>query len=403
MSPSLQNQNAKVFSFMTLFESLLFRSILLLTLPNVSDNKMVYCFPLTTVHALGKNRASLRSRQRMHMADDLSIENSDRRTILVHFCSCLGFASLLSTYEDFDCTSLKPNRGSLRNMGIYARRNIPTKADFSTEFPLSNSDTVNIISTWKNQVGAATGGMGANQLDRTHVRAMKGEKTAFSARDEDSITIPSYNEIMEQHRKNNVLRWRKQYREKKKLVTALPSSIEEEEVRNAATVIFQCLITIVREIKPAAQDYDWEKVKSYLASNLFRTDMEMASSTLFYSPYVNSQNEIGHDWGSCAWRHTCGALADIQEALAELNNSLGMLEPNECIFCLDIAERGLRSIISTIPFIYRPELEVPPYASYVSSNKIDYVVDVEAEGSENAFDQEFLRVLNELRSDSSEP
>jgi hypothetical protein len=90
-------------------------------------------------------------------------------------------------------------------MGIYAHRNIPTKADFSTEFTLSNTDTVNIISTWKNQVGAATGGMGANQLDRTHVRAMKGEKTAFSARDEESITIPSYNEIMEQHCKNNVL------------------------------------------------------------------------------------------------------------------------------------------------------------------------------------------------------
>lgn len=396
MSMSSSLQNAKVFSIITLFESLILRSIILLIIPGVHDSKMVCCFSLPAVQAVRKNGASFQSRQRMHMSGGLNIENSDRRTILVHFCSCLGVASLLSTYEDFDCTSLKPNRGSLRNMGVYAHRNIPTIADYSTKLP-------DIASSWKNQVGAATGGMGANQLDRTHIRAMRGENTAFTVADEDNITIPSYNELMEQHRKHNVLRWRKQYQEKKKIVAALPSSIEEEEVRNSAHVIYLCLTTIVRDLKPAAQDYNWEKVKSYLTSNLFRIDLEMASSTLFYSPYVNSQEEIGHDWGSCAWRHTCGALADIQEALAELNNSLGMLEPNECIFCLDIAERGLRSIIDTIPMIYRPELEVPPYVPYVSSNTIDFTGDVEAVGSENKFDQEFLRVLNELRSEFSEP
>lgn len=38
-------------------------------------------------------------------------------------------------------------------------------------------------------------------------------------------------------------------------------------------------------------------------------------------------------WKSCAWRH-CGALADAQEAIDELDHHVGMLEPYECLFCL---------------------------------------------------------------------
>lgn len=38
---------------------------------------------------------------------------------------------------------------------------------------------------------------------------------------------------------------------------------------------------------------------------------------------------------SCAWRH-CGALADAQEAFSELYNGLGLLEPYECLFVLDV-------------------------------------------------------------------
>jgi hypothetical protein len=39
---------------------------------------------------------------------------------------------------------------------------------------------------------------------------------------------------------------------------------------------------------------------------------------------------------SCAWRH-CGAQADAQEALDELDQLLGVLEPFECIFVLDVS------------------------------------------------------------------
>ena len=45
----------------------------------------------------------------------------------------------------------------------------------------------------------------------------------------------------------------------------------------------------------------------------------------------DSRDEIGFSWGSCAWRH-CGALADAQEAIDQLDHQVGMLEPFECLF-----------------------------------------------------------------------
>ena len=82
---------------------------------------------------------------------------------------------------------------------------------------------------------------------------------------------------------------------------------------------------------------------------------------------------MGFDWGSCAWRH-CGAAADSQEALAELRNSLGMFEPYECLFALDIVERSLRDMLAVVPKSLRPsgvEGELAPYVPYESRADAD--------------------------------
>lgn len=317
---------------------------------------------------------------------------ADRRAILTHFSSCFGVACLLSTYEDFDCTSLKPSRGTLRRTGTFAQQ------------LGMNSNNKN---SWESQVGAATNGMGSNKYERTQVRPMYKEHTAST--DYEDTTIPSYNEIMEHHRQHNVQRWRQKYlqylkKEQQHVVTnndneknhEIASSKEEmEAMRHAAQIMFQCLTVILKQLKPAAQDYNWELVRSILSSSLFRTEMEPAATTLFYaSPQSTAREEIGHDWGSCAWRHTCGALADVQEALAELNNAAGMLEPNECAFCLDIAERGIRSILETVPAEVQPAA-LPPYEPYAVNENVAQEDDYAGVVSE---EKVFLRVLNELRN-----
>lgn len=71
---------------------------------------------------------------------------------------------------------------------------------------------------------------------------------------------------------------------------------------------------------------------------------------------------------SCAWRH-CGAHADEQEALAELYNLAGVLEPFECDFCLDIVDRSLRDMLAVIPPAFHPHHRtLPRYTPHQRQN-----------------------------------
>jgi hypothetical protein len=63
---------------------------------------------------------------------------------------------------------------------------------------------------------------------------------------------------------------------------------------------------------------------------------------------------------SCAWRH-CGALADAQEALGELDSLIGVLEPFECLFGLDIVERSFRDILAVTREYQDPSITVRDY------------------------------------------
>ncbi len=135
---------------------------------------------------------------------------------------------------------------------------------------------------------------------------------------------------------------------------------------------------------------------------------------LFLSLFVSTynlhhffQNTCIHIY-SCAWRH-CGAQADAQEALAELYNSIGLFEPFECLFTIDIVERSLRDIISVVPIKYHSQEDINglhPYNKYKSQQEIN--LDNGMIGSDNgdydgmdSSDVDYLKILNGLRNDDS--
>ena len=49
-------------------------------------------------------------------------------------------------------------------------------------------------------------------------------------------------------------------------------------------------------------------------------------------------------------------LADAEEALAELECRMGLLEPEECEFCVGIARRSMREAWEVVPKELRGEL-----------------------------------------------
>ena len=91
-------------------------------------------------------------------------------------------------------------------------------------------------------------------------------------------------------------------------------------------------------MKALATNYEWDTLKEHIRNpTYFGQNLEQACYILKLSPDVylskDARDEVGFSWGSCAWRH-CGALADAQEAIDQLDHQVGMLEPHECLFCL---------------------------------------------------------------------
>jgi hypothetical protein len=150
--------------------------------------------------------------------------------------------------------------------------------------------------------------------------------------------MPSYNEVMLQHRTQRVPMWNqfvKQARSSSSKTTSALPKIAQQDVQHAVQTIQRALI-LLGECKDLAKNYAWEDLAQNLRSPLLRSELDQSASLLkqateFLS--TEARNEVGFDWGSCAWRH-CGALADAQEALDELDHHVGMLEPFECAFVL---------------------------------------------------------------------
>jgi hypothetical protein len=158
-----------------------------------------------------------------------------------------------------------------------------------------------------------------------------GQAQRLNLGDPDELVelVPSFNEVMLQHRQERVPRWRSTSR----------TVADAATVSQATHTLLECLQTITN-LQESAADYQWDTIRSQLRSAPL-TQLEPAANALRTTVDKVGDAVVGFDWAACAWRH-CGALADAQEAIDEVEHLLGVLEPFEAIFCLDIVERSLR-------------------------------------------------------------
>ena len=215
-------------------------------------------------------------------------------------------------------------------------------------------------------------GMGFGRDERLLLQSSQSQ-SPLDAGAEDSSTRTmndrrSYNEIMLEHRSSRVPRWRKEmYGQGSQ--QQRPTSLDAKSRSAAvfATSTAESIRTLMKvletlpKMQKMAENYQWEDLRETLRSPLLSKDMEIAASRLRLATVVStaeasqtsdgSDDVIGFDWGSCAWRsNKCGALADAQEALDELDARIGLLEPYEVVFCLDIVERSVRDMLNPIFF-----------------------------------------------------
>jgi hypothetical protein len=183
--------------------------------------------------------------------------------------------------------------------------------------------------------------MGASTVRGLAFGATEREALPLDLESDILHPMPSYNEVMLQHRTQRVPMWNqfvKQARSSSSSTTTTTSArptIYKQDVEHAVQTVQRALI-LLGDCKELAKNYAWEDLAQNLRSPLLRSELDQSASLLkqateFLS--TDARNEVGFDWGSCAWRH-CGALADAQEALDELDHHVGMLEPFECAFVL---------------------------------------------------------------------
>ena len=283
---------------------------------------------------------------------------------------CIAVAILVSTYEDYDVTHTRPSPSSLR---------LPTSSTTSRF----------------NFIGAATKGMGSGSSNRGIGSANNDDQTSSSPSFEEwygtsATTLqfkPSYNEIMLQHRTERIPRWNN---------NNVPDTTKEE-LQQAVLQLYKS-IDELDELKLLADDYNWDGIKEYLnpvantldavvdngrgtqQTYVLPSALEYSMDILKTMPSYTSNGVgsngkevpevIGLDWGSCAWRH-CGAKADAQEAIAELYNNVGMLEPFECRFIIDVVERSIRDVLVVIPDDIKPDQQLKKYVDYVPQAQDD--------------------------------
>ena len=265
---------------------------------------------------------------------------------MVSFSFCL--AILLLAWEDLTCSYVLPSR-------------------HRTSFDESSSSYSFARSTIK--------GLGFGYNERQLLQHI----------DPETSNLPSYNEVMLQHRTERVPRWK-------------DASVFNNKSPPAAAihVMVQCLQT-VQKLKLLAEDYQWESIRTCLHTEPLATQLEAAASQLrvLERHSGNAESVIGFDWGSCAWRH-CGALADSQEALDELDYLLGVLEPREALFCLDVVERSLREILASVNWKLADKTDVLFWKELKEYRPLEYR---STSDSESQLDDEYIKALQELRID----
>ncbi len=303
----------------------------------------------------------------------------DVSEISIYLASCVIFAITLTVYEGYDCSFLKPLPATIRNFPQLDSAGAPLV------YLKENDQDLNIL----NLMMSSTRGMGRGKIDRAeewYIDTYLTSRDALRLEVQVGKNIPSYNEIMLQHRTSRVPTWKQEI-------------IAEKDIFAAVESIIHALETINR-LKAHSSEYEWDQMLVILREPALTTDLQDGCSILqrardFLSTEV--RQEIGFDWGSCAWRH-CGAQADAQESLAELYNSIGMFEPFECLFTLDIVERSLRDIVTAIPKDYKPTAQV------LTERIGDYIpyesVGVDEDGTDS-IDIDYLDALADLKNSIS--
>lgn len=200
-------------------------------------------------------------------------------------------------------------------------------------------------------------------------------------------TVISYNEVMHQHR-IQVQEWKH-----------VPT---EWELQLAIRTLLQCWLEVNR-LKTLSNDYQWEDMRSALRQEPLAS-LGTAASRL---RQVDATDTIGFDWGSCAWRH-CGAWADATEAMDELDHLVGVLEPFECNFILDVLERSIRDMLVSVDWRLATQEDADIYSAlppYIPHRIFDPPRMDGSEAEEDVgtqIDDDYLRALQDLSIDIEE-
>jgi hypothetical protein len=167
--------------------------------------------------------------------------------------------------------------------------------------------------------------------------------------------LPSYNEVMLTHRTDRIPLWNTKENDNVAATT-------QKDVVDSVRAIKLALLRI-RDCEELAKNYEWDQLTATLNEKVLRSDLQNACYILKGADEFlpkEARDEIGFDWGSCAWRH-CGALSDAQEAIDALEHQVGMLEPFECIYCLDVVERSLRDMLAVTDKYADKSMKIPDY------------------------------------------
>ena len=153
--------------------------------------------------------------------------------------------------------------------------------------------------------------------------------------------ILSYNEVMEDYREGEGRRLKGTWE---------GGGSSREEVGEAAREM-RVILKDLDDLESLCDGYQWDDALLLLRGSVLTTTLRVSMTTLRNARKVldsESRSDVGFDWGSCGWRH-CGMLADAEEALAELECRMGLFEPFECAFCIDIARRSVGEALDVVP------------------------------------------------------
>jgi hypothetical protein len=238
--------------------------------------------------------------------------------------------------------------------------------------------------------------------------------------------IRAYNEVMLDHRSSRVAKWHQSHLggmsgstllgelQIPHSVQSVASTSQPSEQRtlpspaDAYHVVCQCMQSL-SSLRSLTDQYQWSSIRQVIHSSPW-TDLEYASMTL--RQFDPTHEVVGFDWGSCAYRRQCGALADATEALDQIDALLGILEPYEVVFCLDIVERSLRDMLTlnvprtdadqvyvhSLP-VYQPHRVFAPF-----DPKTQYPgnMDADEDAGEWRMDDAYMQALRDLRIDDDD-